>query len=74
MFVDKCINDLTVDADRCKSFIEKSLAMVTPFVPQIGYDRAAELAKKAYLSGKTIREVALAEEVLPPEQIKQLLG
>ena len=74
MFADRCISDLAADEARCNAFIEKSLALVTPFVPLLGYDRAAELAKKAHRSGKTVREVALDENVLPPEQINELLG
>ena len=47
---------------------------MTPLVPHIGYDRAAELAKKAYASGMTVRQVALDEKVLPAELINRLLS
>ena len=53
--------------------MEQSLAMVTALVPRIGYDRAAELAYKAYETGKTIRAVCLEEQVLPPEELDRLL-
>jgi fumarate hydratase class II len=39
----------------------------------IGYDRAAAIAKQAHKTGKTVREVALAEEVLPEEELRRLL-
>lgn len=73
MFADRCIENLDADEARCKDFIEKSLALVTAFVPHIGYDRAADLAKTAHQTGKTIREVALEEKVLPDNQINELL-
>lgn len=73
MLADKCIRDLDADKVRCESFIEQSLALVTALVPHIGYDRAAELAKKAYNEGLTVRQVAMAEKVLPEDQINALL-
>lgn len=73
MLVDKCIRDLEADTAQCEAYIERSLALVTALVPLIGYDRAAELAKQAYESGQTIRQVALAKKVLPEEQIDDLL-
>jgi fumarate hydratase class II len=39
----------------------------------MGYDRAAEVAKKAYDSGRTIREVLMAEAILPKDEIDHLL-
>ena len=57
VFTDKCIRGVTADEERCAGFIEQSLAMCTALVPEIGYDKAASVAKKAWKTGKTIREV-----------------
>jgi fumarate hydratase class II len=73
LFADKCIAGLSADRRQCESYIEKSLALVTALVPAIGYDRAAALAKQAYESGRTILQVALAEQILPEDQIRKLL-
>ncbi len=70
---DKCIQALTADEARCEAYIEQSLALVTPLVPHIGYDRAADLAKKAYETGKTVRQAALDAQVLPEEELNKLL-
>jgi fumarate hydratase class II len=74
MFSNKCLQELTADKEQCEAYIEKSLALATALVPHIGYDRAAGLAKKAYETNSTIREVALEANVLPVEQIEALLG
>jgi fumarate hydratase class II len=74
LLADKCIRGLEADAARCEESIEKSLALVTALVPEIGYDRAAELAKKAYQSGQTIRQVAQSENILPAERLDALLA
>jgi len=72
-FNECCLQGLKADRDRCEGLIEESLAMCTALAPVIGYDKAAEIAKKAYESGKTVREVALAEKVLPDYEIEHLL-
>ena len=73
VFEEKCIRGITAHKDKCASNLEKSLALVTPLVPHIGYDRAAALAKKALDSQRTIREVAVEEKVLPEGQIHDVL-
>ena len=73
VFVEKCIQGLLANVENCGSYIEKSLALVTALVPHIGYDRAAQLAKKAYESNRTIREIALEEAVLDEDLLNDLL-
>lgn len=65
LFDEKCIHGITVNREVCESNIEKSLAMATYLVPHVGYDKAAAIAKRAYETGKTVREIALEEENLP---------
>ncbi|MEX1000058.1 MAG: class II fumarate hydratase [Thermodesulfobacteriota bacterium] len=73
VFADKCIKGIKADKERCEEMIEKSLAMCTSLAPVIGYDSAAKIAKEAYETGKTIREVALEKKVLPAEKLNELL-
>jgi fumarate hydratase class II len=47
--------------------------LATALAPEIGYDRAAELSKKAYKEGRTIREVAREETDLSEEELDRLL-
>ena len=73
-FKERCIQGIKADEARCRSMIEQSLAMCTALAPVIGHDRAAKIAKEAYRSGKTVREVALAKKVLPKHQLTKLLN
>jgi fumarate hydratase class II len=73
VFAERCVAGISANRAACAAFIERSLALATGLVPRIGYDRAAEVAKKAYDSGRTIREVLMAEAILPKEEIDQLL-
>jgi len=65
LFAKKCVDGITANEQRCAHFIEQSLAMVTGLIPHIGYDRAADIAKKAQQTGKTIRQVVLEDKILP---------
>ena len=47
--------------------------MVTVLAPVIGYDKAASIAKQAYASGRTVREVALEQSGLSAEKLNELL-
>jgi fumarate hydratase class II len=73
-FAEKGIKGISANVEKCASNVEQSLALVTAFVPAIGYDAAASLAKKAYKEKKTIREVALEEHVLPDQEIHRILN
>ncbi len=73
VLANKCICGITANIDQCRDNIQNSLAIVTSLVPLIGYDRAAELAKKAYTERKTIETVALEENILPEQDLKTIL-
>jgi fumarate hydratase, class II len=73
LFAQRCVAGLVANRERCQALVEQSLAMVTSLAPVIGYDRAAQLAKKAYDSGRTIRQLALEEQILPAEELDRLL-
>jgi len=73
VFARRCIIGLEADVVRCESNIERSLAMCTALAPVIGYDKAAHIAKVAYESGRTVREVALELSGLDKTQLDELL-
>jgi fumarate hydratase class II len=74
VFAEKCVDGISAQREACAAFIERSLALVTGLVPRIGYDRAADVAKKAYDSGRTVRDVLTEEKILPKEEIDNLLN
>jgi fumarate hydratase class II len=74
VFAEKCVDGISARREACAAFIERSLALVTGLVPRIGYDRAAAVARKAYDSGQTVREVLTEERILPVEEIDKLLN
>jgi fumarate hydratase class II len=72
-FVDFCIEGMQANVEVCQAAVEKSLSMVTSLNPYIGYERAATLAKEAFASGKTIRQLCQEQHVLPEKQLQEAL-
>jgi fumarate hydratase class II len=72
-FVDLCAKTLEANVEACEASVEKSLSMVTSLNPYIGYEKAAALAKEAFKTGKTIRELCREQNVLPEDQLDAAL-
>ncbi len=72
-FVDFCALEMEANIEACEASVEKSLSMVTSLNPLIGYEKAAALAKEAFKSGKTIRELCVEQKILEPEVLKKAL-
>ena len=70
---ERCVEGILANRKQCESNIQKSLAMATYLVPEIGYDQAAVIAKKAFDSGKTVREIALEERIVAKQVLDRLL-
>lgn len=70
---ERCVVGITANVERCREYVERSTGLATALVPYIGYDAAADLAKEAMLSGRTIREVAREKKVLPEEELDRIL-
>jgi fumarate hydratase class II len=73
VFARRCVAGLEADAGKCEANIEQSLAMCTALAPEIGYDKAAKIAKVAYETGRTVREVALEISGLDKKKLDELL-
>jgi fumarate hydratase class II len=72
-FAERLVDGLEADRERATAFVEQSLAMGTALAPEIGYEKAAELVKEAYHSGRTVREVAREKSGIPETRLNELL-
>lgn len=72
-FVVFCAEGLEPNVERCKASVEQSLSMVASLTPLIGYENAAKLAKEAFRSGKTIRELVREQGILPDNTLREAL-
>ncbi|MCA9670030.1 MAG: class II fumarate hydratase [Myxococcales bacterium] len=73
MFADKLVDGLEANHERIAAMNEQSLSLATSLAPHIGYDAAAALAKQSYKTGKTVRELAFEQKVLPADKLEQVL-
>ena len=74
VFEKKLINDLEANTEKLDENIQKNSILVTALVPVIGYDKSAEVAKEAMSQNKTIKEVLLEKNLIPSEEIDELLN
>jgi fumarate hydratase, class II len=67
------VEGLTADRERIADLVGRSLMLVTALSPRIGYDRAAEVAKKAHHEGLTLREAALSLGYVSADEYDELV-
>ncbi len=72
-FVEFCLDGMAANQESCEASVEKSLSMVTSLNPLIGYEQAAALAKEAFKTGRTIRELCREKNILPEDQLTAAL-
>jgi fumarate hydratase class II len=72
-FVEFCVAEMEANEESCNEAVEQSLSMCTSLNPLIGYEQAAKLAKEAFASGQTIRQLCLEKQILPEETLNEAL-
>ena len=72
-FTDRCVAGIEADEQRSRELLEQSLMLCTALTDYIGYEEAARIAKRAHAERKTVRQVALEQEVLPEDQLDKIL-
>jgi len=72
-FEARCVRGIEPDLSRLRELSDRSLMMVTALAPEIGYEKAAEVAKKAHAEGLTIREAARSLTELDDDRLNALL-
>jgi fumarate hydratase class II len=72
-FADKVLDGIEADEDLCLDYVERSPSMATALNPLIGYDKAAEIAKRSAKEGVPVRKLAAEMTDLSPEEITRAL-
>lgn len=73
-FIDHCLKGIEANEEQLKHYVEKSVGILTALNPHIGYETAATIARKAILTGKSVRELCLQEGVLSTEKLDLILN
>ena len=67
------VDGIEANRQRAAALVEQSLAMCTSLAPLIGYDKAAEIAKESFKTGKTVRQLALEKKLMPEAELNKAL-
>jgi len=70
---ENCVVGITANAERCRSLLESSVGTITALVPYIGYQHAADIAKRAIHSRIPVRKLILEEKLLTEEELNKAL-
>ena len=72
-FVDNCITGITANRERCRDMVEHSVGIITALCPHVGYEKAAEVAKRAIETGAPVRRLILEGGLLDEAALDKIL-
>lgn len=73
VFAERCVAGIEARRDRARELLERNPAVATALNARIGYDRAAQVAKKAALEGRSVRDVVREMGLAAPDELDRLL-
>ena len=71
--VDNCIVGITANEERCRQLVENSVGIITAICPHVGYEKTADIAKKAINSNESVRSLILKENIMYEEELSRIL-
>ena len=72
-FVDNCVSGITANETRCRYLVENSVGVITAICPHVGYQKAADIAKRAIKTGESVRDLILREGLLTEEELNEIM-
>src|SRR5690606_2687543 len=73
-FTDRCVRGNEANRENIQRLLDRSICTVTALNPYIGYDAAARIAKQSLATGRPVREIVLAEGLLPEDVVDAVLS
>lgn len=72
-FIDNCILGITANEEHCKDLVENSVGIITALCPHVGYQKAADIAKRAIKTGESVRALILEENLLTEDELNHIM-
>ena len=72
-FIDNCVLGITANETRCRYLVENSVGIITAICPHVGYQKAADIAKKAIKTGESVCTLILQENLLTEAEMEHIL-
>ncbi|MBN1357008.1 class II fumarate hydratase [bacterium] len=73
ILTDRCIRGIKANRKHCAETFERNLSLAAALAPEIGYDRAADIAGYAWKTGRTVRDIVLERNILPRDRVTRIL-
>ena len=70
---ERCVEGIVANEDRARELVEANIIVVTALNPHLGYDKGAEVAKEAFATGRTVREVILDKGLMTADELDAVL-
>jgi aspartate ammonia-lyase len=74
IFRTRCVDGITANPAKCLHYLEESPSVVTALTPRIGYDRAADVFKKAVARNERVRKILLDEKIVTEAELKDAMS
>ena len=71
-FAELCIKHIKANEEVCRKYAERTLALATLLSPIIGYEKAAEIAKEALKTGKSVKDVVIEKKIMRRDEIERI--
>lgn len=72
LFTERCVNGITVDKERCFSYLEKNPSLAVFLSPHIGYLRASQIAQQSLREKRSVKEAALKKGIIQVNEAEQI--
>jgi aspartate ammonia-lyase len=72
--VERCIDGITANRERCRKMVENSIGLVTALNPILGYEKSTEIANEALVTGRPVYEIVLEKGYLRKEELDEILS
>ena len=73
-FIEKCLLGITANEERCRDAVEHSIGIVTALSPHLGYESTAEIAREAYRTGRSVRDICLERGLFTSRELDEILS
>lgn len=73
-FTDHCLAGIEANEKRLQQYVEKSVGVITAVNPHLGYEAAARIAREAIMTGQSVRDLCLQNDVLTEEELDIILN
>ena len=70
----KCVDGITANPEICRDHVLNSISIVTALSPALGYEKTCAIAKEAAACGARVRDLVLAQGLMPEDELDRLLG